>query len=317
MPQKLVSIVIASWNRREDLRETLNAYLQQSYLNLEIIVVDNGSTDGTAEMVQREFPKVAYVGLAENTGVAAYNIGMKMAKGEIIVVSDNDSYLEPGGIEKILHKFEQGERNLAVVACEIVFIPSGSIYQWYYHPADRKNPDKLGYPTHMFIGAGAAIKNSVLKEVGYYPEEFFLFMNEIDLSTRIIGAGYEIRYFPDIIAYHKGSMVSRPKRDSQLMSFRNIIWYYWKYYPISVAFRRSMLRIPFDILVLSMAGISPVLIWKTLSQTARQMPAIMRNRTPIPRQYVKKALGYRGELSNLYSYCREVLTRKLASRRKK
>lgn len=309
MSDPLVSVVIATWNRRDTLRDTLNHFRDQSYPRIEMVVVDNGSVDGTAEMVEREFPAVRLVKLSENIGIAGYNRGMELAQGEIVVVVDNDSYLAPGGIERIVTKFRDGGPQLAVVSCEIVLAPQNVIYEWYQGAVDRDHPPQEGYKTHLFIGAGAGIRKSVLEEVGYYPEEFFMYMNEVDLCTRIIGAGYEIRYFPDVVALHEVAPGARSKARSRLLSFRNIVWYYWKHFPIYVALGRCLVRVPFDVFEMAVKGVGPRAIWGGLVETFGGLPSILRHRKPIPRRYVSEALGHRGEIANLIAYTREMLKR--------
>ncbi len=310
----MVSIVIATWNRKDVLRETLTHYQHQSYHNIEILVIDNGSSDDTVEMLKREFPSVRIITLDHNTGVKAYNVGMRSAKGEIIVVSDNDSYLEPTGVEKIVQRFQHGSPQLAVVACEIAYVPQRIIYEWYYHPVDKNSPKPDGYPAHLYIGAGAAIKRRVLEQVGYYPEDFFLYMNEVDLCTRIIGAGYEVRYFPDIVAFHKSSPVARSKGRTRLLSFRNIIWYYWKYFPIHIAFGRSLVRMPFDMIQLMIQHTNPFQVFAALGKTLWGLPGILKRRKPIPKQYVKEALGNKSEIANLYHSVRVMLSLRNAAK---
>lgn len=314
-PRPLVSVVIATWNRGNDLRETLRKYSCQTYSNIEIIVVDNGSTDGTDKIVSSEFPGVRYVRLDENTGVKGYNIGMQASQGEIVVVSDNDSYLEETGVQKIVDAFHRMPENVGVISCEIIYVPGNQVYRWHTGEiGDGKAPN--GYPTYMFIGAGAAIKRSVLDKVGYYPEEFFLYMNEVDLCTRILGAGYDIRYFPDVKAYHKVSQVSKSKDMRMLLSFRNIIWYYWKYFPYPTAIGRSVLRTGIELVHLAVSGTKPRLIMSYTVETFAALPGIIRNRRPIPRKQVKRALGYRSEIAGYIEYVRDVLSRRSTKRTK-
>jgi GT2 family glycosyltransferase len=305
----LISVVIATWNRKDDLKEVLEKYLNNSYKNIEIIVVDNNSTDGTKNMVVSDFKDVKLISLSENTGVKAYNIGIKEAKGDIIYLSDNDAYLEEDGFFKIVNKFQKGSKNLAVVSCEIVYIPQNIIYEWYSRPIDRNNLNPNGYEAHLFIGAGAAIKREVFKKVGYYDESFFLFFNENELSTRIIGAGYDIKYFPDIKVYHKTSSKRYPNR-TRYLTVRNMIWYYWKYFPIHIAFGRTIIRLPFECIISLYHRIRIFEIFKTIYDTFNGLPNIIKNREPIPKKYVKKALRYENVFQDIFHWIQETQKRR-------
>lgn len=236
---------------------------------------------------------------------------MKAAKGEIVYLSDNDAYLEDDGFFKIAEIFQNGEKNLAVISCEIIYIPQNITYEWYSKPINRDNPDPDGYEAHLFIGAGAAIKREVLEQVGYYDESFFIFFNENELSTRIIGAGYEIRYFPQIKVYHKTSSTRFPAR-TRYFTTRNMIWYYWKYFPFHIAVGRTVIRLPFECMISVYHGVSIIQIIKTIFDTIVGMPMVLKNRQPIPAKYVKKALRYENVFQDIYNWIRET-----AKRRKK
>ena len=88
----LVTVNILSFNRRDYLKITLEKVFEQSYKNIEVFVVDNASTDGTIEMVKKEFPQVRLIQLKKNIGIAGWNEGFKNAKGEFVLVLD-DSFL--------------------------------------------------------------------------------------------------------------------------------------------------------------------------------------------------------------------------------
>ena len=92
MPPTLVSIIIVTWNRREDVLETVQSIFEQSYKNFEIVVVDNGSSDGTVEALRQLYSPVVIVELDRNVGVTAgRNAGIVVAKGDIILCLDSDA----------------------------------------------------------------------------------------------------------------------------------------------------------------------------------------------------------------------------------
>ncbi|WP_041313223.1 glycosyltransferase family 2 protein, partial [Heliomicrobium modesticaldum] len=92
-----------------------------------------------------------------------------------------------------------------------------------------------------FNGAGAAVRRAVMKKVGYYPGEFFLYMNEMDMAFRIWDAGYTIRYFPDIVSYHKASPTNRQSWRAPFFYCRNLFWLVWKNQPMGRAWSLTLL----------------------------------------------------------------------------
>ena len=309
----LVSVVVVSWNRKDDVAHTLNEYRKQTYKNFEIIVVDNNSTDGTKELIKTKYPEVRLFELPENTGLKAFNIGMKNAKGEIIIISDDDANLEYDGIKKIIDKFNLN-CNLCIAACRLIYSPSGVEYNWY--PKETKDITK-SYDSHYFYNAGAGFRKNMIENIGYYDEDFFMWMFEVDLSTRAIAAGYDVKYFPDIIVYHKDYTPSvKRKTDNALYySSRNIIFYYWKYFPFNIAFGRSIVRIPFDFFWTLLKSKSIILPFKILKGIITGFNGNLKKRKAIKKQYVKKALGYQSEIGNLYTFVRNKIKYKIKQKK--
>ena len=283
----LVSVVMITWNRKDILRQVLINFMRQTYPRYEIIVADNASTDGAAVMVEREFPQVRLIRLTENSGIRGYNIALQQALGEYVVIADNDSFLEDSGIAKIVGKFKQFP-SVGAMGCKVYYYYSNRIHHW--HPTVRTDDvSGRGFDSPLFNGCAAAVRMSVLNEVGFYPEEFFLYENERDLCTRIINAGYEVKYFTDITAYH---MVSEEQGRNQRLVFyatRNLIWYFWKYMPVEVALSRTL----FVMAVTIFSGIRRFklgLYLKPLKAAIGGLPKILVLRKPIKRKYMAKVL---------------------------
>jgi len=112
----LVTVNILSWNRKEDLRESLIELKKTTYPNIELIVVDNASTDGSPEMVEREFPYVKLIKMPKNIGIAGWNIGFEKANGKYIMVLDDDSYPAPDAIELMVEEFEKADEDVGIIA---------------------------------------------------------------------------------------------------------------------------------------------------------------------------------------------------------
>ncbi|WP_328793886.1 glycosyltransferase family 2 protein [Heliomicrobium gestii] len=242
-----MSVVMLNWNRREDVREGLTRLQEQSYPYLEIIVVDNGSTDGSVEMIRAEFPQVRLIETGKNLGVEGYNYGFRAARGEYVLILDDDSFPAYDAIRRMVERF-QADPQLGVVAFDVRSysqFEAGQRQQPAMGEAAKKaQPPSSGEKTSgaakpvgvdyymSFNGAGAGVRRQVMEQAGYYPGEFFLYMNEMDMAFRIWDAGYRIEFFPDIIAYHKASPVNRQSWRAPFFYTRNLFWLVWKNQPL-------------------------------------------------------------------------------------
>ncbi|MBF0557414.1 MAG: glycosyltransferase family 2 protein [Nitrospirae bacterium] len=283
----LVSVVMINWNRKEILRKTLLKLREQTYSKYEIIIADNGSSDGAARMIETEFSEVVLIELQENVGIEGYNIAFEKSSGEIVVILDNDSFLEPEGIAKIVRKFRQYPK-LGALGCKVLYYDSGETHHW--HPAVRVEEGPAeGFDAPLFNGCAAAARRSVIEKVGFYPPEYFLYENERDFCTRIINAGYDVKYFTDIVGFH---MVSREGRSNERLIFfatRNRIWYLWKYMPFGIALWKSFTILVYNLF--SAAKNMQLMIYlRPFFYAIKGLPEIIKNRTPIKKEYIHKAL---------------------------
>jgi GT2 family glycosyltransferase len=220
----LLSVVILSWNRRDALRETLMRLRADAYEPREVIVVDNGSTDGSPDLVRAEFPEVRLEALPRNVGIEGLNVGIKAARGEIIVLLDDDSYPQPGALAMLAEAFRR-DPGLGVAACRIAGPPGWWESKWPWAGLDAQ----AEVPT--FIACGVGIRMETLARAGAFDGAFFLYQNELDLSARVVDAGYGVRYFPDIAFTHAVSSANRTSLREEYYGFRNLLWVVWKYLP--------------------------------------------------------------------------------------
>ena len=229
----LVSVVILTWNRKDDLLETVAELKESTYAPIEIIVVDNGSNDGTQEAINEKFPQVNFVRLEKNVGIAGYNIGMKKARGEYVVLLDSDSFPDESAIERMVKIFESDSK-VGAVAFDVhnLIVESRESGVGSQKSLDLfKCKDVYGYN-----GAGVGIRKECLEKAGYLFEPYFLYFNEQDHAFRILQAGYKIKFHPEIIAYHKTSTTSRVSSSAPYFYTRNLLWMIWRFYPIRYAF---------------------------------------------------------------------------------
>lgn len=224
--QPLISIIIVNFNRCDDLREAIHSILRQDYSNIEIIVVDNDSTDDSCNMIRTEFPRVQLIELMENTGMDGYSEGFRQARGEFIFQMDNDSLMpDTNVLSEVIRRFQQGPDDLAVVATRV---------EEYNVEKDkiedlRIRDQRVGpLDTGGFHSGGVGFKKQYLDQVGYYNRDVFLYVSEMFLQMKFLAAGYKIHFFPEILMLHKSSGVSRSKT-GVYYELRNRYWFFRRF----------------------------------------------------------------------------------------
>jgi GT2 family glycosyltransferase len=230
-----VSLIIVSFNTRDVLRESLQSVeRERDNLRLEIFVVDNNSQDGSAEMVEAEFPHVRILRSPINLGFgAANNLALEVAQGRFIVLLNSDAFLCHDSLRiSVQYMKEHGDVGLAggrLVGRDFSWQPSARMFPSilsdflvisglaYKFPksrffgrfdrtwADPSQPAEVDWVP----GAFSILRSDVLHKVGNFDPDFFLYSEEVDLCRRIQDAGYRIMYWPDIVVIHIGGESSR------------------------------------------------------------------------------------------------------------
>lgn len=213
---KRVSVVIPTWNRRELLGECLRSIANQTCAPDEVVVVDDGSTDGTTELVNNEFPFAAVIRLERNRGFCvAINAGIRAATGDLLLLLNNDMTLEPPFIESLVRATLDSDA--AMFAPLVLFRDEPDVI---YCAGDRQlangRPESIGFrtrlnefehPGRLFgVSAGAGMyRRVVFDRIGLFDERFVAYFEDGDLNLRARLAGFECQYVPSAVAYHAGS----------------------------------------------------------------------------------------------------------------
>jgi len=218
----LITVVILSWNRKEEVIQTLTNLSMSRFRNFEVILVDNSSSDGTVEAVSKAFPEVRTIRLPDNRGLYGYNVGFANARGKYVVVLDDDSHPARESLGKIARAFrEDRDKKIGIIAMEIVNSSTGRIVTESWPEGDWIT----------FWGCGAAIRKELLDDLGGYDEDFFIYANEYDLAIRAMDAGWRVVYRPDIVAYHRECKKHRSWKRTGLTGARNEAWFHIKHFP--------------------------------------------------------------------------------------
>ena len=190
-----LSVVVLNFNRKKDSVELISSLNSQNYRNFEIIYVDNNSSDGSAEEIQKRFSKIKVIHSPKNIGRAGHNLGAKIAKGEVLVFLDADILLPKDFLQKLESKF----KNKKVDAVSFFMKdPSGKTYGW-----EPNFDPKTGEST--FGGGMWAIKRKIFEKVGDFNPDIFVYVDEWDYLLRMWNKGSRVLYFPDLVGTHKES----------------------------------------------------------------------------------------------------------------
>lgn len=229
-----ISVVIITHNRLNELIACLNSVSCQTFDGFEIVLVDNGSIDGTPEIVEKKYSEVRVIRLPNNEGVpGARNIGAVNAKGDLLFFLDDDAIIEKGILKKISDRFNK-DQSISVIACNLVDNEN--------QPLINRKYDKE-YHTADFPGGAVVIKKDLFQKLGYYPKDFFYAAEEADLSLRIYNAGFYIKYCPEILVCHNISASERFSWRRIYYCTRNNIWVAWKYLPFYSALNNSIFNL--------------------------------------------------------------------------
>jgi len=269
-----VSIIIVTWNAKPVVQKCLPSVVETDYPNLEIIVADNASTDGTAAWIARKYPTVKIVRHPENwLFCRGNNAALPHATGEFVVLLNNDVEVPPGWLRPLVDTMV---RQPTVAAVQPKMLQYDDHGRFEYAGAAGGYLDRVGYPftrgrlfdtmerdrgqyddaRDVFWATGAALllRRSALNDVGVLDEHFEMHMEEIDLCWRLQRHGYRVRVNPGSTVYHIGG-ASLPKSSPRktYYNFRNSLLMLYKNLPPS-AWRRTLpLRVACDVAALSRA----------------------------------------------------------------
>jgi GT2 family glycosyltransferase len=258
---KRVAIVILNWNGYKDTKECLDSLKKIDYSNYEIIVVDNGSIDGSAEKIEREFPYVKLIRNSDNLGFAeGNNVGIREAmKGspDYVLLLNNDVIVDKGFLSELIDVAEK-DPSIGIVGPKI----------YYYDEPDRiwllgtkielirnkligyREVDKGQYDRIMefdtMIGACFLIKRSVIAKIGFLDPDYFLKEEETDFSIRAGDAGFKNIYVPTSKVWHKVASATQGEDSPYNLYYasRNLLLMYKKNHRLTLFFHlRTFLKV--------------------------------------------------------------------------
>ncbi len=214
-PSVLFSIVIPNWNGARFLPTCLDALKKQTYPHVEVIVVDNASSDGSQDLLKRDYAWVKLVDLPENRGfTGACNAGIHAAQGEFIALLNNDTEADPGWVAAVVDAFQRYPDIGSVASKMLLFDQRDHIHTagdfftrdgragnrgvWQ---ADGGQFDREEY-VFSACGGSSVYRRALLDQVGLLDDDFFFSLEDVDLGWRAQLAGWRCLYTPAAIVYH-------------------------------------------------------------------------------------------------------------------
>ena len=258
----VVSIIIVNLNGKQLLGPCLDSLEAQIFKEFEVLLVDNGSTDGSLRYVEAHYPQVRLLPQGSNLGfAAANNIGLREARGDLIALLNNDAEAHPNWLSKLVAALEANP--------DIGFCASKMVLHSQSHLADACGDfytvegvaGKIGHlepasrydePREVFGAcAGAAIyRRAVLEEVGGFDEDFFIVYEDSDLSFRARLLGYKCLYVPTAVVYHHLSATLGPQSDTAVYyAQRNMEFVFFKNMPAPLLLKYLPLHFTTDLLL--------------------------------------------------------------------
>ncbi len=262
----LVSLIILNYNGEKFIIEVLNSLINATYKNIEIIVVDNCSSDGSVNIIKENFPQIKLIENAKNLGFAeGNNVGIRVAKGEYVCLINNDLKVKKEWLEPLVN-FLKNSPEFAAVQPKVLSWREPDKFE--YAGASGGFIDKYGIPfmrgrildeveadagqyddvVEIFWASGTAIcfRRKVVDEIGALDKDFFLHQEEIDFCWRMILKGYKLAVIPQSVVYHYGGASLNYESPFKLyLNYKNNLTMLLK----NLSFKQLLVRTPFRLVI--------------------------------------------------------------------
>lgn len=220
MQETKVTVVIPNYNGIKYIRDCMDSLYKQEEISFEILVVDNGSKDGSLEILKTEYVNAKVIALEDNTGFChAVNVGIQNSSTPYVILLNNDTVVKPGFVGALLAAIEESERIFSVssmmlsMADEDRIDDAGDGYSmlgWAYARGKGKPVARYEKRAKVFAACGGAsiYRKEIFEKIGYFDENHFAYLEDIDIGYRARIHGYCNVYEPKAKVIHAGSATS-------------------------------------------------------------------------------------------------------------
>jgi GT2 family glycosyltransferase len=235
-----VAVVMITWNRRDEVLRSLG-HLTALPERPRVVVVDNGSTDGTAEAVRERYPGVEVLPAGGNVGAAARTLGVRHVSTPYVALSDDDTWWEPGALARAADLFDAHPR-LGVLTGRVLVGPENEedpICRVLEESPLPVEPGMPGPPLLGFLAGASVVRRSAFLEAGGFEPRFFIGGEEELLAADLAARGWWLCFVKDVVTHHHPSD-RREAHRRRWHVLRNALWCTWLRRPLSSAVRKTL-----------------------------------------------------------------------------
>lgn len=237
--EPLISIQILNWNRANDTQRAISSAFNQSYKNIEVVLIDNGSTDNSVELTRENFPNIKIVELKKNYGCpGGRNLGINHCNGEYIFYLDNDGVLHQDAVRNAYN---------AISKYPCTGIITGIVYD-FDSPSEIdikcKVRNNVRYYFNNFQGGICMHAKKIYSQTGLYPSHFMYGAEEFYMTLKILENNFKIIKDESVILWHKRSSIARDRNQELTNSYFNKLYTSVALFPRSKALQFALYFIP-------------------------------------------------------------------------
>ena len=261
-----VTTVVMTRDRHDQLLTSLPRH------GAPLVVVDNGSTDGSLEAIRSCRPDAQLIGLGRNLGACARNLGVERARTPYVAFADDDSWWAPGAVDRAVEVLD-AHSEIAVLVASVLIGPEQRADPINTLLTDSPLPDRPGLPGRPvlgFLACAAVVRRDAFLAAGGFDDVVFFFGEETRLALDLATTGWALQHLPELVVHHH-PVAGRPDNAGKpLLADRNVLL-------------TAVMRRPWPVVGRTVLGllISPGR-WPALGAAARRTPAALRRRRPVP-----------------------------------
>ena len=291
----LISIQILNWNRADETQRAIKSAMDQTYPNIEVILIDNGSTDNSVALTKNNFPNINIVELDKNYGCAGgRNLGIKFCNGDYIFFLDNDGVLHRDAVQNAFK---------SITSFPNIGIITGKVYDFDQVDeidAQCSIKNDIRYEFNEFQGGISMHYKQIYDKVGYYPDHFMYGAEETYLSLKLLETKYKIIKDESVVLWHKRSDVARDRTKEIISGYYNKLYVALTLFPAKNALSFMgyfLFKYPF---YAKTEGILKVYIKSLFQKLPQTIAKALKNRKPINKAAFNKSQNFNiNKLNNI------------------